>query len=100
MSLFDWLTSESEVIRKMAENMIQKHEHYWGVIHGLMVMATILDPRYKLKLIGFYFDSFFGKPDSEFYIKRAFNLCRDLVDEYTLKYTVSEGFSSYGESTS
>ncbi|KAK3224750.1 hypothetical protein Dsin_004612 [Dipteronia sinensis] len=100
LSLSDWLTSESEVIRKMAQNMIQKHEHYWGVLHEVMAVATILDPRYKLKLIGFYFDSLFGKPDSEFHIKRVFNLCRDLVDEYTLKFKVSEGSSSYGESAS
>ncbi|KAL5815884.1 hypothetical protein ACOSQ3_024262 [Xanthoceras sorbifolium] len=83
----------------MAENMIRKHEHYWGVLHGVVVVATILDPRYKLKWIGFYFDSLFGKPESEFHIKRAFNLCRDLVDEYTLKFKVSEGSSSYGKSS-
>ncbi|KAK2642511.1 hypothetical protein Ddye_024274 [Dipteronia dyeriana] len=100
LSLSDWLTSKTEVIRKMAKNMIQKHEHYWGVLHGVMVVATILDPRYKLKLIGFYFDSLFGKSDSEFHIKRAFNLCGDLVDEHTLKFKVSEGSSGYGESTS
>ncbi|TXG63631.1 hypothetical protein EZV62_010625 [Acer yangbiense] len=100
LSLSDWLTSESEVIRKMAENMIQKHEHYWGVLHGVMAVATILDPRYKLKLIGFYFDSLFGKPDSEFHIRRAFKLCHDLVDEYTLKFKVNEGSSTYGESAS
>ncbi|KAK3182997.1 hypothetical protein Dsin_030283 [Dipteronia sinensis] len=84
----------------MTQNMIQKHEHYWGVLHRVMTVATILDPKYKLKLIGFYFDSLFGKPDSEFHIKRAFNLCHDLVNEYTLKFKMSEGSSSYGESAS
>ncbi|KAK3205777.1 hypothetical protein Dsin_019823 [Dipteronia sinensis] len=64
------------------------------------VTEMFSDPRYKLKLIGFYFDSLFGKPDSEFHSKRAFNLCRNLVDEYTLKFKVSEGSSSYGESAS
>ncbi|KAL5748545.1 hypothetical protein ACOSP7_025585 [Xanthoceras sorbifolium] len=100
LSLSDWLTSDSEVVQKMAENMIRKHEHYWGVLHGVMAVATILDPRYKLKLIGFYFDSLFGKPESEFHIKRAFNQCRDLIDEYALKFKMSEGSSSYGESSS
>ncbi|KAK3204443.1 hypothetical protein Dsin_018489 [Dipteronia sinensis] len=47
LSLSYWLTFESEVIRKMAENMIRKHEHYWGVLHGVMDVASILDPRSK-----------------------------------------------------
>ncbi|KAH7568173.1 hypothetical protein JRO89_XS07G0252400 [Xanthoceras sorbifolium] len=33
-------------------------------------------------------------------ILRAFNQCRDLVDEYALKFKMSEGSSSYGESSS
>ncbi|TXG72806.1 hypothetical protein EZV62_001385 [Acer yangbiense] len=48
-----------------------------------------------MKIHGFRFGS--RPPDSEFYIKRAFNVCRDLVDEYTLKFKVNEGSSSYGE---
>ncbi|KAL6191733.1 hypothetical protein ACLB2K_038123 [Fragaria x ananassa] len=38
----------------MAKKMVEKIEKYWGVI-GTIVVATILDPRYKLKLIEFYF---------------------------------------------
>ncbi|KAH7553912.1 hypothetical protein JRO89_XS12G0076600 [Xanthoceras sorbifolium] len=59
----------------MAENMIRKHEHYWGVLHGVIIVATILDPR-------------------------ALNLCRDLIDEYALMFKMSEGPSSYGKSPS
>ncbi|KAK3206175.1 hypothetical protein Dsin_020221 [Dipteronia sinensis] len=51
--LSDWLKSENELIKEMAVKMIENFEKYWDVIHEVMVVATMLDPRYKMRLIEF-----------------------------------------------
>ena len=44
----------------MAEKMLVKFEKYWDVIHGIVGVSTVLDPRYKLEVLEFYFDKLFG----------------------------------------
>ncbi|WOH10909.1 hypothetical protein DCAR_0830386 [Daucus carota subsp. sativus] len=39
---------------------ILKFEKYWDVIHGIVGVSTVLDPRYKLEVLEFYFDKLFG----------------------------------------
>ncbi|KAH1193662.1 putative AC transposase [Glycine max] len=45
MALFEWVNFPNEVIQKMAEKMIEKFDSYWSVIHVIMGVATVLDPR-------------------------------------------------------
>ena len=40
--------------------MLEKFDFYWNVIHGVMVVATILDPRYKIELLEYYFPLIYG----------------------------------------
>ncbi|KAK2644855.1 hypothetical protein Ddye_020050 [Dipteronia dyeriana] len=89
LSLFEWLTNENEVIKEMAVKMIEKFEKYWDVIHGVMVVATMLDPRYKMRLIEFYFPSIF-RADYITHLKSIQKLCLDLVKEYELKFKPSD----------
>ncbi|KAH1190223.1 Zinc finger BED domain-containing protein RICESLEEPER 3 [Glycine max] len=56
MTLFEWVNSPNEVIQKIAEKMLQKFDSYWSVIHVIMGVATVLDPRYKMELLKFYFE--------------------------------------------
>ena len=49
--LNSWFTSASDVIRRMTFKMLEKFDCYWNMIHGVMVVATILDPRYKIELL-------------------------------------------------
>ncbi|KAL8469584.1 hypothetical protein ACS0TY_032433 [Phlomoides rotata] len=39
----------------MPMRMLDKFEKYWFQINGIMGVATVLDPRYKLRLLHFYF---------------------------------------------
>ncbi|KAL4595873.1 hypothetical protein ACB092_12G124000 [Castanea dentata] len=45
----------SDVIRSMTFKMLEKFDCYWNVIHGVMAVTTILDPRYKIELLEYYF---------------------------------------------
>ena len=59
MVLSEWANSPNEVIQKMVEKMLDKFDSYWSVIHLIMGVTTILDPRYKMELLEFYFESIY-----------------------------------------
>ncbi|KAI9187183.1 hypothetical protein LWI28_025222 [Acer negundo] len=84
LSLKSWLDSEVEVIRLMATNMTPKFEKYWDKIHRVIAVAVVLDPRYKMDLIDYFFPKMYGI-DCELETQRIFELCNDLVSEYQTK---------------
>ena len=45
MTLNEWLMSSNVVISTMAKSMVAKFDAYWNVIHKLMGVAAVLDPR-------------------------------------------------------
>ncbi|KAI5312626.1 hypothetical protein L3X38_041799 [Prunus dulcis] len=45
LAIYDWLSSEQEEVQAMTLHMQTKFEKYWDTIHGLMGVASILDPR-------------------------------------------------------
>ncbi|KAK2641078.1 hypothetical protein Ddye_022841 [Dipteronia dyeriana] len=59
-AISQWGTSTVEEIRLMALAMAQKFDSYWNEFHGLMVVATIVDPRFKMKIIDCYFPIIYG----------------------------------------
>ena len=64
--------------------MLAKFHNYCLVIHGILAIATVLDPRFELKLIEYYFPKIYGS-DSAKEIGRARKICYDLVNEYREK---------------
>ena len=51
------MTFEDLLIKHIAIKMMAKFEKYWEEIHGVMVVTIMLDPRYKTKLIEYFFPS-------------------------------------------
>ncbi|KAK9184601.1 hypothetical protein WN943_024951 [Citrus x changshan-huyou] len=87
MSINGWRTSDNLAIRIMADKMVDKFEKYWNEIHPMLVVAVVLDPRYKMLLIDFYFPKIYGDTADE-HIEHAHKLCHDLVKEYEMKAMV------------
>uniref|UniRef100_A0A803L7J4 BED-type domain-containing protein n=1 Tax=Chenopodium quinoa TaxID=63459 RepID=A0A803L7J4_CHEQI len=94
IAISGWLLSPHDYVRKMADIMLQKYNKYWASVNGLMGVATILDPRYKMALIRFYFAKFFDEHDFEIEVGRISDLLRRLVDEYGSKMGKTQGSSS------
>ena len=65
----------------MAENMLTKFNSHWANVSVVMVVVAILDPRYKMKLLTFYYPNIYGD-NSESEIEKIKNLCYDLLDKY------------------
>ncbi|KAL9232140.1 hypothetical protein vseg_007280 [Gypsophila vaccaria] len=68
----------------MAKKMIEKFDKYWEHINGLLVIATILDPRNKLDCVKYYFGRLYSV-DGEIEVKSVRQLLDDLVVKYQQK---------------
>ena len=97
MSISQWMNSGYDVIRIMASKMMTKFEKYWKDVGGVMAVAVVLDPRYKMKLIEFYFPKIYGSNFS-IEIERIRKLCCALLKEYQLKFRLSEESSHFNDS--
>ena len=65
----------------MAESMLAKFNSYWTNVNVVMVVAAILDPRYKMKLLKFYYPNIYGN-NSYLEIEKIKNLCYELLNVY------------------
>ncbi|XP_038704690.1 zinc finger BED domain-containing protein RICESLEEPER 2-like [Tripterygium wilfordii] len=70
-------------------------DKYWNVVHDVMSVATVLDPRYKLKLMEYYFPKFYKESASE-EISRIRTLCYDLFYEYHSRYMKDKEDHNHG----
>ncbi|XP_076881645.1 zinc finger BED domain-containing protein DAYSLEEPER-like [Bidens hawaiensis] len=89
-SLGIWKEDRDPMIKMMAEKMIVKFDKYWSVIHGVMGVAAVLDPRYKLKAMEFAFPKIYGSEKSESAIIKL----KELV------YRLFQDYESYSQGTS
>ena len=89
LALNKWLNALDPNIRKMASQILTKFNKYWNIIHGIMGVAIVLDPRYKMKLIEFYYSQIFGV-ESDYEVGRIKQPCDDLVLKYQLKININE----------
>lgn len=71
----------------MAVPMAEKIEKYWETCNKLLSIATILDPRYKLKSIEYFYGLLYpSEKDVKFeHMRRCFS---ELFDEYSKQATM------------
>ncbi|KAH9715411.1 CobW C-terminal domain-containing protein [Citrus sinensis] len=66
---------------------------------GILGVACIFDPRYKKKFIEYYFSMIYGGV-KELYVGKVITLCRELVEEYQLKFSPTVYCFDYTSSSS
>lgn len=81
LELDKWTYCGIEVIEKMAIPMQQKYDKYWENIHGILGIAAVLDPRYKMDLIEYYFKKIYGS-NAPWNVDSIRTLCYDLLTVY------------------
>ncbi|KAK0597636.1 hypothetical protein LWI29_027138 [Acer saccharum] len=89
------LTSERDpLVSKIAVSMQQKFDKYWGGLektNNLLIVAVVLDPRYKLGYVKFRFDSIYGVEESQSMISKVKGVLLDLDEWYNKFYGSSGG---------
>jgi hypothetical protein len=65
------LLSEDEDKRSMANQMIFKFEKYWSEFSVVLAIAVVLDPRYKLRFVKYYYSKIYGDETTQFDIVKA-----------------------------
>ncbi|KAL5798301.1 hypothetical protein ACOSQ2_003121 [Xanthoceras sorbifolium] len=79
-----WVSSPQVEIQTMARRMIAKFEKYWSDIPGVMAVAAVLDPRYKMLRVEFHFRKLYGF-DTSRQLDKVTGLLNELFKEYESK---------------
>ncbi|KAG6503414.1 hypothetical protein ZIOFF_035727 [Zingiber officinale] len=99
LAIGDWLLSDDNLVKTMATNMKVKFEKYWDVMNCLLAIGSILDPRYKMKTVQFYYPLVYGDMSSYEIEKLNKKLC-DIVEEYEKKSKQSQKVKNAQSSSS
>lgn len=97
LQLEEWVNSPKMMIQCMATKMIEKFEKYWDSCHIMMGVAAVLDPRYKMKLVEFYFAQIYGER-SQFKVDEIRQNCYDLLVDYQSRSETKENSLSASSS--
>ena len=73
----------------MASSMLENFDKYWSRCHIIMAVAAILDPRYKIKILEFYFPIMFGS-EALSEIGKIRQICYDFLFEYQSNSKIGE----------
>jgi hypothetical protein len=93
LAIEKWRTSSIRKVEEMSNLMKEKFKKYWKDVHGLMEVATVLDPRYKLKFMGGFYRTIYGEQSS--YADNEVCRVKNLLYEFVLEYQGSmEGMAT------
>jgi Domain of unknown function (DUF4413) len=81
--------SSDGFLKEMTQVMFQKFEKYWGDVSFLMVVASILDPRFKISLIQFCFKKLYPSDEVENQIEDVRSKVEILFEKYKNDYVAS-----------
>lgn len=65
----------------MAFKIMENFHKYWTQKHGIMGVAPVLDPQYKMKLLEYYFPLLYGDEVANMEIDRIQKIFYDLITE-------------------
>ncbi|KAK9668237.1 hypothetical protein RND81_13G043600 [Saponaria officinalis] len=85
-ALNEWLQSTDPLIQRMASIMLEKYNKYWSDVNTLLAVAVVLDPRYKMAVVFYYYNEFYKGFEVDFEVEKVKDLLRELVSEYSSKY--------------
>lgn len=83
LALRKWKNSSSDTIQSMTTSMIVKFDKYWSLINRVMEIRVVLDPRYKIILLNYFFP-LMHEDNAPTKLEKMKQMCENLVDEYQL----------------
>jgi hypothetical protein len=98
IQLIDWSRSSDHFLRLMALKMKSKFDKYWSKCSLALALAAVLDPRFKLKLVEYYYSLIYGSTALE-RIKEVSDGIKELFNAYSICSTmVDQGSALPGSS--
>ncbi|KAH7860858.1 hypothetical protein Vadar_018820 [Vaccinium darrowii] len=82
LTLTEWASCGIDLVEEMASKMIEKYDKYWDNTHGFLGVAVVLDPRFKMTLIGYYYKKIYGEKLGEKMAEEVRARCFDLLTLY------------------
>ena len=85
------------LLKRMAEGMKMKYEKYWRNIENinlLLFVAIVLDRRYKMKYIVYWFNKWYAKPKAESMVENVRGAIDRLYAYYATKFETSSSSAS------
>ncbi|XP_027368336.1 zinc finger BED domain-containing protein RICESLEEPER 2-like [Abrus precatorius] len=84
LALNRWVFPFNTTLQAMAETMIPKFEKYWDSINSVIAIRAVLNPRFKIKLLNYFFPLMYGSESTK-ELEKVRTLLEDLVSEYQNK---------------
>ncbi|KAM2901903.1 hypothetical protein FF1_007843 [Malus domestica] len=98
IQLIEWCKSPDEFLSSMALKMKAKFDKYWSKCSLALAVAAILDPRFKMKLVEYYYSQIYGSTALD-RIKEVSDGLKELFDAYSMCSTmVDQGSALPGSS--
>ncbi|CAH9099097.1 unnamed protein product [Cuscuta epithymum] len=86
--LTEWCKSSDEFLGDIANKMKTKFDQFWSKCSQSLAIAAILDPRFKMKLVEFYYPQIYGS-DAPDHIKTLSEAITQLFNEYAIGSSAS-----------
>ncbi|KAI5682326.1 hypothetical protein M9H77_03554 [Catharanthus roseus] len=101
LKLREWENSQHDFLKVMAGPMKQKFKKYWKESCLILGFVVVLDPRFKMNLVEFCYDTIYGS-DVYRYVERIKNAFHDLYIEYgrQVSYVSNNPYPIFGGGTS
>jgi hypothetical protein len=96
--LIDWSRSSDNFLSPLALKMKAKFDKYWSKCSLALAFAAVLDPRFKMKLVEYYYSLIYGSTALE-HIKEVSDSIKELFNAYSICSTmVDQGSALPGSS--
>jgi len=89
-TLIEYCKSDDDLLSSMAIKMKMKYDKYWGdfeKINPLLFVADVLDPRYKIIILEYWFKSNVSEEKAERIITKLNNTLEQLYNHYAKNVT-------------
>ncbi|PPS11115.1 hypothetical protein GOBAR_AA09533 [Gossypium barbadense] len=98
IQLIEWCKSSDAFLSSLATKMKAKFDKYWSKCSLALAVAAILDPRFKMKLVEYYYSQIYGSTALE-RIKEASDGIKELFNAYSICSTlIDQGSALPGSS--
>ncbi|XP_038898440.1 zinc finger BED domain-containing protein RICESLEEPER 1-like [Benincasa hispida] len=87
IQLIEWCKSSDNFLNSLALKIKAKFDKYWSKCSLALAVAAVLDPRFKMKLVEYYYSQIYGSTALD-RIKEVFDAIRELYDAYSICFTM------------